>query len=103
MHFKAAVSFGKWPRALTARRILAVTDSMAFVVQTMRRISVSKRRNGVNASQAFSQSQRPLSGRSSTSASEDIYCRESPAGSIAIGNGASKWVVVPASAVVRST
>lgn len=33
--------------ALTARRILAFTDSIALVVQTMRRISVSKRRNGV--------------------------------------------------------
>ncbi len=54
--FRAAVSFGKWPRALTARRILALTDSIALVVQTMRRISVPKRRNGVNSSQAFTQS-----------------------------------------------
>ena len=44
------------PRALTARRILAFTDSMAFVVQTMRRISVSSRRNGVNSSHSFSRS-----------------------------------------------
>lgn len=32
----------------------ALTDSIAFVVQTMRRISVSNRRNGTNSSQAFS-------------------------------------------------
>lgn len=30
------------------------TDSIAFVVQTTRRILVSNRRNGVNSSQAFS-------------------------------------------------
>ncbi len=36
--------------------IRAFTDSIAFVVQTIRRISVSKRRNGVNSSQAFSHS-----------------------------------------------
>lgn len=36
-HFSAACSLGKWPRALTARRILAFTDSIALVVQTMRR------------------------------------------------------------------
>lgn len=35
---------GKCPRALTARRMRAFTDSIALVVQTMRRISVSKRR-----------------------------------------------------------
>lgn len=39
-HFNAAFSFGKCPRALTARRIRALTYSIAFVVQTMRRISV---------------------------------------------------------------
>ncbi|MDQ1064590.1 hypothetical protein QFZ32_000029 [Streptomyces canus] len=33
-----------------------MTDSIAFVVQTMRRISVSNRRNGVKSSQAFSHS-----------------------------------------------
>lgn len=33
-----------------------MTDSIALVVQTMRRISVSNRRNGVNSSQAFSHS-----------------------------------------------
>jgi hypothetical protein len=42
-HFRAACSLGKYPRALTARRILAFTDSIALVVQTMRRISVSNR------------------------------------------------------------
>lgn len=40
---------GKGPRALVARRILALTDSIAFVVKTMPRISVSKRRNGETA------------------------------------------------------
>lgn len=48
--------FGKWPGAFAARRILALTDSIAFVVQTMRRISVPKRRNGVHSSRAFCQS-----------------------------------------------
>ncbi len=46
----------KCPRALTAWRILAFTDSIALVVQMMRRISVSKRRNGVSSAPAFSQS-----------------------------------------------
>jgi hypothetical protein len=32
----------------------ALTDSIAFVLQTMWRISVSNRGNGVNSSQAFS-------------------------------------------------
>lgn len=54
--FRAAASFGKWPQALTARRILAFTDSIVLVVQTMRRISVSNRGNGVNPSHALSQS-----------------------------------------------
>jgi hypothetical protein len=30
-HFKAACSVGKWPRALTARRQRAFSDSIAFV------------------------------------------------------------------------
>lgn len=42
--------------ALTARRILALTDPIAWVVQTVRRISVSKRRNGMNSTHAFSRS-----------------------------------------------
>ncbi|MDQ0757385.1 hypothetical protein QF027_000020 [Streptomyces canus] len=33
----------------------ALTDSIAVVVQTMRRISVSNWRNGTNSAQAFSQ------------------------------------------------
>ena len=41
---------------LDGRRIRALTDSMALVVQTILRISASNRRNGVNSSQAFSQS-----------------------------------------------
>jgi hypothetical protein len=41
-HFSAAVSVGKWPRALTALRIRALMDSMAFVVQTTVRMWVSK-------------------------------------------------------------
>src|SRR2546421_11074748 len=36
-------SVGKWPRALTARRNRALSDSMALVLQTMRRISTSGR------------------------------------------------------------
>lgn len=39
-HSRAAVSFGEWPRALTARRILVFTDPIAFVVQTTPRIEV---------------------------------------------------------------
>lgn len=51
-----------WPGGdLTARRILAFTDSIVFVVQTMRRVPVLKRRNGLNSSHAFSQS-RTISG-----------------------------------------
>lgn len=42
-HFRAACSLSKWPRAVTARRIHALTDSIALVVQTMRSISVSNR------------------------------------------------------------
>jgi hypothetical protein len=41
---------------LTARRIRALTDSIALVVQMIRRISVSNRRNGMNSSQAVSHS-----------------------------------------------
>jgi hypothetical protein len=52
----AACSVGKWPRALTARRSLALIDSMALVVQMMVRISLSNARNGTNSAQAFSQS-----------------------------------------------
>ena len=37
-HFSAAASVGKWPRALTALRIRALMDSMAFVVQTTARM-----------------------------------------------------------------
>ncbi len=40
----------------TARRILAFTDSIASVVQTMRRIPVPEANEGENSSQAFSQS-----------------------------------------------
>ena len=55
MHFSAAVSFGKCPRARTARRrIRALTLSIALVEQNTLRISASKARNGVNSAQAFS-------------------------------------------------
>ena len=53
---RAACSVGKWPRAFTAGRSLALIDSMAFVVQMIVRISLSNRRNGTNSAQAFSQS-----------------------------------------------
>jgi hypothetical protein len=52
----AACSVGKWPRAFTARRSLALIDSIALVVQIIVRISLSNRRNGTNSAQAFSQS-----------------------------------------------
>lgn len=52
-HFSAACSPGKRPRALTARRVLALTDASAWVVRTTRRMSVSKRRNGMNSSHAL--------------------------------------------------
>ena len=55
-HLRAACSVGKWPRALTARRFLALIDSIAFVVQMIVRISLSNPRNGTNSAQAFSQS-----------------------------------------------
>lgn len=45
---------GKCPRALTARRIRALTDSMALVEQITRRISVSKLRKGTNSAPASS-------------------------------------------------
>lgn len=32
-HFNAASSFGKWPRAVMARRYRAFNDSIAFVEQ----------------------------------------------------------------------
>jgi hypothetical protein len=48
----AACSVGKCPRAWTARRSLALTDSMAFVVQIILRISTSKARNGTNSAHA---------------------------------------------------
>src|SRR5256885_8175563 len=44
--FNAACSLGKWPRAFTARRSLAFRLSMALVEQMIRRISMSKARNG---------------------------------------------------------
>ncbi|SEK22090.1 hypothetical protein SAMN05660976_00006 [Nonomuraea pusilla] len=50
----AACSFGKRPRALTARRIRALTDSMALAEQITRRISTSKWRKGTNSAQASS-------------------------------------------------
>ena len=40
-HFNAACSLGKCPRARTARRYLALMDSMALVVQITFRISTS--------------------------------------------------------------
>src|ERR1019366_7571466 len=55
-HLRAACSVGKWPRAFTARRSLALIDSMALVVQIMVLISRSKRRNGTNSAHAFSHS-----------------------------------------------
>jgi hypothetical protein len=50
----AACSVGKWPRALTARRMRALIDSIALAVQIIVRISVSKPRNGTNSAHAFS-------------------------------------------------
>jgi hypothetical protein len=47
---------GKWPRALTARRMRAFTLSIAFVVEMTVRIEVSKARNGTNSAQALVQS-----------------------------------------------
>ncbi len=81
-HFSAACSLGKCPRALTARRMRALTDSIALVVQTMRRISVSKRRNGVNSSYAFSQS-RTIAGYFLPHASTNSANRSSAASSAA--------------------
>ena len=40
-HLSAACSVGKWPRALTALRSLALMDSIALVVQMTVRISRS--------------------------------------------------------------
>src|SRR5918912_3803085 len=54
--FNADCSLGKWPRALTALRNLALMLSMALVLHTMRRISWSNWRKGVNSAQAFSHS-----------------------------------------------
>src|SRR2546429_3528341 len=51
--FNADCSVGKWPRALTARRNRALRDSMALVLQTMRRISTSKPRKGTISAQAL--------------------------------------------------
>src|SRR5215510_13918006 len=51
--FNADCSVGKWPRALTARRNLALMLSMALVEHTMRRISTSKPRNGTVSAQAL--------------------------------------------------
>ena len=53
-HLRAACSVGKWPRAFTALRSRALTDSIAFVVQMTVRISRSNRRNGTNSAHAFS-------------------------------------------------
>jgi hypothetical protein len=52
--FDAACSFGKWPRARTARRIRALSDSIAFVEYTMRRIPGSNCKNGTNSGHADS-------------------------------------------------
>src|SRR5919206_1454390 len=51
--FNEACSLGKWPRALTARRNLALRLSMALVEHTMRRISTSKARNGTISAHAL--------------------------------------------------
>src|SRR5919205_32857 len=51
--FTAACSVGKWPRALTARRSRALRLTMALVLQTMRRISTSKARNGTISAPAL--------------------------------------------------
>ena len=55
-HFMAACSVGKWPRAFTARRSLALMDSIALVVQMTVLISRSNCRNGTNSAHAFSHS-----------------------------------------------
>ena len=47
---------GKWPRALTALRILALMDSMTFVVQMTVRTWVLNCRNGTNSGHAESHS-----------------------------------------------
>lgn len=52
----AAASLGKCPRARTALRMRALTDSIAFVEQMTLRISTSQERKGTNSAQAFSQS-----------------------------------------------
>ena len=44
---------GKWPRALTARRYLALRDSMALVEQMTLRTPASWSRKGTNSLQAF--------------------------------------------------
>src|SRR5687768_4604054 len=51
--FNADCSVGKWPLALTARRNRAFMLSMALVVQTIRRISTSKPRNGTISAHAL--------------------------------------------------
>jgi hypothetical protein len=56
MHFSAACSVGKWPRAFTARRIRALMLSIALVVQITVRISLSNCRNGTNSAHALVQS-----------------------------------------------
>lgn len=50
--FVAASSFGKWPRARTARRSLAFSASIAFVVYKIRRTSPGKAKNGTTSAQA---------------------------------------------------
>lgn len=77
---------GKCPRALTARGILALTDSIAFVVKTMPRSSVSKRRNGVNSPRVFSQS-RMIAGYFLPQASANSTNRSSAASSVAVQTG----------------
>jgi hypothetical protein len=47
----------RFPRALTARRSLALIDSIAFVVQMIVRISLPNGRKGTNSGPAFSQRQ----------------------------------------------
>ncbi len=47
-HLRVAASLGKCPRARTALRMRAFTDSIAFVEQMTFRISTSKERKGTN-------------------------------------------------------
>lgn len=56
MHFNAATSLGKCPRARTALRMRALTLSIAFVLRMTLRIPTWKERKGTNSAQAFSHS-----------------------------------------------